>query len=350
MKLRALRGRAATAPVEPGPADPARPTPPWRRLRVPPPRELRAALMRNPGLKAVSLLLAFFLWFSINVSERDAEGTLEVPLRVRALAAGLIVTSQPVKPIAITVRGPRTILDGVDERRTRMTIDLSDVAPGELRQELNADMLRPELPRRLKVVRIEVWEVRDAEGLLLQSVMSNGDTYGIRNTLDMVTTSFSYGNAAQGTLYTESREGNEIRLEGTLRGKPLSRVSRIDERPVYESVERSLQEFAISGSSQTIYFWIVLPADALIFQLMAHREGREVVDVAGERVEAERVKVSLPGLASILWSSLYWYRPTDGTFLRSECVRGLIGTPKTVLQLVEGDRLQTADHESLSLR
>jgi YbbR domain-containing protein len=155
MKLRVLRGRAATAPVEPAPPDSTRPTPPWRRLRVPQPRDLRAALTRNPGLKAVSLLLAFFLWFSINVSERDAEGTLEVPLRVRALAAGMIVTRQPVKPIGVTVRGPRTILDGVDERRTRMTIDLSDVTPGDLRKELDANMLKPELPRRLKVVRIE---------------------------------------------------------------------------------------------------------------------------------------------------------------------------------------------------
>jgi len=155
MKLRVLRGRAATAPVEPAPPDSTRPTPPWRRLRVPQPRDVRAALTRNTGLKAVSLLLAFFLWFSINVSERDAEGTLEVPLRVRALAAGMIVTRQPVKPIGVTVRGPRTILDGVDERRTRMTIDLSDVTPGDLRKELDANMLKPELPRRLKVVRIE---------------------------------------------------------------------------------------------------------------------------------------------------------------------------------------------------
>jgi YbbR domain-containing protein len=160
MRLRVLRGRAATAPVEPAPPDPARPTPPWRRVRVPRPRDVLASIRRNPGLKAVSLLLAFFLWFSINVSERDAEGTLEVPLRVRALAPGVIVTSQPAKPIAVTVRGPRTILDGVDERRTRMAVDLSDVAPGELREELNADMLRPELPRRLKVVRIEPARVK----------------------------------------------------------------------------------------------------------------------------------------------------------------------------------------------
>jgi YbbR domain-containing protein len=121
---------------------------------------MRAALRRNPGLKIVSLLLAFFLWFSINVSERDAEATLEVPLRVRSLASGLIVTSQPVKPITITVRGPRTILDGVDERRARMAIDLSEKSPGEIRVDLGEEMLRPELPRRLKVVRIEPARVK----------------------------------------------------------------------------------------------------------------------------------------------------------------------------------------------
>jgi YbbR domain-containing protein len=110
---------------------------------------------RNPGLKLVSLLLAFFLWFSINVSERDAEGTIELPLQVRSLASGLIVTSQPAKPIAVTLRGPRTIIDGVDERRERFSIDLSGAAPGETRVELNGDMIRPELPRRLKIVRIE---------------------------------------------------------------------------------------------------------------------------------------------------------------------------------------------------
>ncbi|HYR96059.1 MAG TPA: CdaR family protein [Candidatus Binatus sp.] len=161
MRLRVLRGeRALAPPVEPLPGPPG-PTPPWRRLlRFPELRDVRPALSRNPGLKMVSLLLAFFLWFSINVSERDAEGTLEIPLRVRSLASGLIVTNQPAKPVAVTVRGPRTILDGVDERRTRLSLDLSTATPGEMRIELNADMIRPELPRRLKVVRIEPARVK----------------------------------------------------------------------------------------------------------------------------------------------------------------------------------------------
>ena len=161
MKLRVLRGRGETAPAtEPAPG-PSGPTPPWRRLlRLPQPREVRAALRRNPGLKVVSLLLAFLLWFTINQTERDFQTTLEVPLAVRSLAPGLIVTGQPSKPIAIQVRGPRTILDGIDERKERMALNLSDKGAGEIRVELSAEMLRPELPRRLKVVSIDPMRVK----------------------------------------------------------------------------------------------------------------------------------------------------------------------------------------------
>ena len=191
-----------------------------------------------------------------------------------------------------------------------------------------------------QIVRIEVSEERNTAGSLLRTIMSNGETYAIQDDFDMATVFFTYENKGQKTFYTASREGNAIRLEGTFKGKPVSRFFRIDERPIYQSVERSLQGFAISGSSRLIYFWIVLPMDAMVFQLTAHREGRERVDVAGERVEAERVRVTLPGIAAVLWNSLYWYRPTDGTFLKSECVRGIgFGIPKTVLELVEGEKL-----------
>jgi len=161
-RLRALRPAPGDPSVEPGPPPgPTRPTPPWQRLlRLPRWRDLRAALRQNPGLKLFSLLLAFFLWFSINVSERDAESTFEVPIRVSRLASDLIVTRMPNKPVEVTLRGPRTILNGVKEDRTRLALDLSNGAPGEMRIELNSDMLRPELPRRLKLLRLEPSRLR----------------------------------------------------------------------------------------------------------------------------------------------------------------------------------------------
>jgi len=183
MRLRVLRGRETPPAIEPiaGAPEPPGPTPPWRRLlRVPRWREVHAALSRNPGLKVVSLLLAFFIWFSINVTERDAEGTFDIPIRVRSLAAGLIVTSQPTKPVMVTVRGPRTILDGVDERRERLAVDLGNATPGSVPVELNADLIRPELPRRLKVVRIEPSRIKiKVERLIHRRLPVKPDLAGI---------------------------------------------------------------------------------------------------------------------------------------------------------------------------
>jgi YbbR domain-containing protein len=58
-------------------------------------------------------------------------------------------------PIAVTMRGPRTILEGVDEQKERITLDMSGVTTTEPPVELKAEMLRPDLPRRLKVIRFE---------------------------------------------------------------------------------------------------------------------------------------------------------------------------------------------------
>src|SRR5689334_10617807 len=133
MRFPALRSAPPPAPAEPGGAPPPAPRPQWWRrfARMPGLGDLRAAVSRNRGLKLVSLLLAFFLWFSINVSERDAEREVKLPLTVRRLPPALIVTNLPSTPIMARIRGPRTILDGVDTRETRVALDLSGAVPGD---------------------------------------------------------------------------------------------------------------------------------------------------------------------------------------------------------------------------
>src|SRR5262249_18454383 len=160
MRLPIPRLAPVSPPPEPAPA-PAGPTPPWRRmLRVPSLRDLFGALRRHPGLKIVSLLLAFFLWFSINVSERNAERVVDLQVSVRKVPADLIVVTPPSEAVKVTLRGPRTILDGIDERKARVAVDLGGASPGDVRVELSADMIRPEIPRRLKAVPIEPARLR----------------------------------------------------------------------------------------------------------------------------------------------------------------------------------------------
>ena len=126
----------------------------WDILRAPlHPRQL---VGHNPGMKAFAFVLAVFVWFTINASERDAERRIEIPVVLRRIERGLVVTNPPAKLVSVRVRGPRTLVDGIDERGTRMTVDLTGLAPGEHRIELSGQtMLRPELVGRVKALSVD---------------------------------------------------------------------------------------------------------------------------------------------------------------------------------------------------
>jgi YbbR domain-containing protein len=150
MKLPALRSRRRSD----GEAPP-RPTAPWERLRMPRNADFRASIQKNPGLKLISLVLAGFLWYSITKTERDAERVIEVPVSMRRIPDELTVTNPPTKAVNLTLRGPRTILDNLDERKSRLQIGLANLQLGDNRIDLTGPMLNPELPRSLKVVRFD---------------------------------------------------------------------------------------------------------------------------------------------------------------------------------------------------
>jgi YbbR domain-containing protein len=158
MRMPALRLRRTVAPPETTPSEPPppRPRPPWRpRIRMPKRRDLRELIRYNAGLKLVAIVLACFLWYSINALERDAERLVDVPVSIRRIPPDLIVTTPPTKPVTVTLRGPRNILDNIDEHKTRLVVDLSAATAGEQRIELTGGMLDPELPRRLKALRMQ---------------------------------------------------------------------------------------------------------------------------------------------------------------------------------------------------
>ncbi len=157
MRLPAVRLRRPVPAAEPVPGEGRRRRfwRTWWRPGVPLGRRLLEILRHNAGLKVVALLLACFLWYSINELERDAERLVELPVAIRKVPAGLIVTDlSPAKGVTVTLRGPRTILDSVDEGKTRLVVDLSTAREGKVSMDLNRAILNPELPRRLKAVRM----------------------------------------------------------------------------------------------------------------------------------------------------------------------------------------------------
>ena len=150
MKLPVLRSRRrADGDV------PRRPTAPWERIRMPRRSALRAAIQNNPGTKLFAIATAVFLWYSINKTERDAERIIDVPVSLRKIPDSLTVLNPPTKPVSITLRGPRTILDNYDERKARLQLGLANIQQGDNRIDPNGSMLVPELARSLKVVRFD---------------------------------------------------------------------------------------------------------------------------------------------------------------------------------------------------
>jgi YbbR domain-containing protein len=156
MKLLALRRREPPSAESTPPPDPP-PRSPWRQLlRLPRRPSLWNLVRHNPGLKLLALLLAFFLWFSINVTERDARRTIELPVTVRTRPA-FIVTDGQRDTVEVTLSGPRTILDGVEEHKSAFTfnIDLTHASPGPVRIDPKRSMVRPLLNRRLDLVAVK---------------------------------------------------------------------------------------------------------------------------------------------------------------------------------------------------
>lgn len=134
---------------------PPRPTAPWERIRLPRRSALRAALQNQPGVKLFAIVTAVFLWYSITKTERDAERIIDVPVSLRKIPDSLTVLNPPTKPVSLTLRGPRTILDNVDERKARLQLALANIQQGDNRIDPNGSMITPELPRSLKVVRFD---------------------------------------------------------------------------------------------------------------------------------------------------------------------------------------------------
>lgn len=118
---------------------------------------LRNAIFRDVGLKLLSLLVAFALWFFVNAGERDTEAAFQVPLELRNIPAHLMLVSPRTDFFDLRVTGPRTLLSRIDRDRLAMALDLSGVRPGPAVFRLRPEVL--DLPRGVNVVRLTPSEI-----------------------------------------------------------------------------------------------------------------------------------------------------------------------------------------------
>jgi hypothetical protein len=156
---------------------------------------------------------------------------------------------------------------------------------------------------------------------------------------DLGTVREEYHDPASGDALAMERRGDALRLTGTLGGRAVDRSFPL-EAPWYGSV-LLLRAFVLSGEPEVL-FHVSKPEDEQVVLLKAIRQGVEVIDVGGAAVRAVRVKYTVPGVRGLFWSSLYWYRASDGLLVRTEETRGGPGTPTVHAELLAATGLDGA--------
>jgi hypothetical protein len=125
------------------------------------------------------------------------------------------------------------------------------------------------------------------------------------------------------------RNDGKILIEGKHKGKTIRKEYSFDD-VWFQFTEIALQSFSMSQNKKT-RFWIIRSDNLRLGEMEAKKMGEESIEIAGSPVQAVYVRVKFTGFLSVFWHADYWFRVSDGRYLRYEAVRGGSGAPPTVI-------------------
>jgi len=114
-------------------------------------------LLDNLGLKALSLLLAIFLWLVV-LSEQKVEVTLSLPLELQAIPRGLFLVNDVPSALRVRLRGPKTLIQTLSPGEVALDEPTRGLVEGENLLTLTPEAVR--VPRGIDVVGVEPRRVR----------------------------------------------------------------------------------------------------------------------------------------------------------------------------------------------
>ena len=112
---------------------------------------MRSRLLDNLGLKVVSLVLAFSLWYIV-AGERGTEIVLSIPLEFRNLPEGLEVIEESAQQVDVRLRGSSEFLRALSPQEVQAAMDLSEVDPGQNTVYLSPSQV--DTPYGVRVMRV----------------------------------------------------------------------------------------------------------------------------------------------------------------------------------------------------
>jgi len=134
---------------------------------------------------------------------------------------------------------------------------------------------------------------------------------------------------------TARRFDNLIAFAGSRAGKKFYKDISIDKSPWFQPIPYALGRFSQSRLD-TVVFWAIRPDNLDVVKLLAKRDGEDRITTRTGPLLARKIRISLDGILSHFWTANYWFRDSDGLFIRYEGANGFPGTPMTTMQLDGG--------------
>ena len=146
---------------------------------------------------------------------------------------------------------------------------------------------------------------------------SNSASSAFRLDDSYATLDWYFTNLSADTAFHAVRESNTIRITGIFKGKKYDNTRAIGDFPWIQEWNNGCSELVRRGNTNFIYYSInqMDPSMGMTFKGVFLKE--EAIDVNNETVKALHYRISLTGLLEAFWSADFWFRKSDGRYIRS---------------------------------
>ncbi len=117
-------------------------------------------LVRNPGLKALSIVIAVAVWFALSGErrERTSERSYHIPLSIVNIPPRSMIASSLPGSVDVRLRGPFTALRQLEPDKLEAVLDLKDAERGDRVYRFTQDDVN--VPPDVEVIAISPQEIR----------------------------------------------------------------------------------------------------------------------------------------------------------------------------------------------
>lgn len=134
------------------------------------------------------------------------------------------------------------------------------------------------------------------------------------------------------TDITAYHDGTSIQISGKHEEKNIKKSYALDNSPWFQYLSLSLRLSLQTLEQNDLTFWLIRPDTFECNKMKATFKNEQTITTYdGKETLASVIDVRLTGWKSTFWHGTYWFRKSDGLFLKYESVNGPPGSPLTTV-------------------